>query len=149
MIRAAIVGVLATAVLCACSDKSAEAGSSSAAAEKPTAETTAAQSLYQTDIAPIFAESCATCHLTGQEAGNMTLVPAKAIANLVAIPVKEAPNQIRVVPGDPDKSYLVMKLEGTHLDHGGSGVRMPLGAPPLAADKIAKIRQWIAEGAKP
>ena len=53
------------------------------------------------------------------------------------------------VAGDPDKSYLVMKLENTHAKNGGAGAQMPFGAAPLSPDKIAKIRQWIKDGAKP
>lgn len=136
----------ATAALFACSggDTANTGPEAPAASEAP-----AAQSLFETEIAPILASSCATCHLTGQEAGNMSLVPAQALANLVDVPSKEAPGLVRVVPGNPDKSYLVMKLEGTQIAHGGTGAQMPFGAPPLSADKIAKIRQWIAEGAKP
>ena len=78
----------------------------------------------------------------------MSLVPAHAIANLVNVKSVEATSLMRVVPGNPDKSYLIMKLEGTHIENGGMGARMPFGAPPLSADKIAKFRQWISEGAK-
>ena len=114
------------------------------------ADTAAAQpSYYEAEIAPMLQTNCATCHLTGQEAGNMSLIPAKAITSLVNVKSSEAPALIRVVPGDPDKSYLIMKLEGTQDQHGGVGARMPFGAPPLSPDKIAKIRKWISEGAKP
>ena len=109
----------------------------------------AALSPFQSDIAPLLAASCATCHLTGEEAGNMSLVPARAIATLVGVKAKGAPALMRVVPGDPDQSYLVMKLEGTQIAHGGSGAQMPFGAPPLSPDKIAMIRKWIKQGAKP
>jgi mono/diheme cytochrome c family protein len=108
-----------------------------------------AVSLYQSDIAPMLTSSCASCHLTGAEAGNMSLVPDKAIATLVGVKAVGAPSQIRVVPGKPDESYVIMKLEGTHIEQGGSGAQMPFGAPPLAPEKIAKLRQWISEGAKP
>jgi mono/diheme cytochrome c family protein len=105
-------------------------------------------SLYRSDIAPMLAAHCATCHLTGQEAGNVSLVPDKAVATLVGTKAAGAPALIRVVPGKPDESYLIMKLEGTQIEHGGAGSRMPFGAPPLSPDKIAKLRQWISEGAK-
>lgn len=108
-----------------------------------------AESFFTKEIAPILQSNCATCHLTGDEAGNMSLVPGKAIAQLVNVKAQEAPHLMRVVPGDPDASYFVMKLEGTHIQHGGTGARMPFGAPPLSAEKITKIRTWIAEGAKP
>lgn len=140
-----VTALIALTALAACSDNP---GEDSAA---PAAATTAAPaaSLFQSEIVPLLAGSCATCHLTGQEAGNMSLVPDKILATLVDVPAVGAPGLKRVVPGDPDASYLVMKLEGTHMQHGGAGAQMPFGAAPLAADKIAKIRQWIKEGAKP
>jgi hypothetical protein len=131
-----------TMILSACSGGTAPSENASAEAPTQTA------SFYQTDIAPMLQSSCATCHLTGQEAGNMALVPAKAIATLVGVKSSVAPSLTRVVPGDPDNSYLIMKLEGTHIEKGGIGARMPFGAPPLAPEKIAKLRQWIKEGAK-
>lgn len=104
---------------------------------------------YQADIVPLIESQCATCHLTGEEAGGMSLVGDVARDFLVGQPSQEAPAIMRVVAGDPDASYLVMKLEGTHLAHGGSGGQMPFGAPPLLPEQIAKVRQWIAAGAKP
>lgn len=102
---------------------------------------------FASDIAPILKTRCATCHMTGQEAGNMALYPAAAHASLVGVKATAA-GLTRVVPGKPDDSYLLMKLEGTHLARGGKGVRMPVGADPLPAEQIAKIRAWIAAGAR-
>jgi hypothetical protein len=102
---------------------------------------------YQTDIVPILEQNCATCHLTGEEAGGMSLVGDAAIGYLVGKPSEGAPAIMRVAPGAPDKSYLVMKLEGTHNDHGGQGARMPFGGAPLNETDMAKIRTWIAQGA--
>jgi len=137
--RALPVLTLMAAALAGCSGSpEGDSGSTQAAAEK---------SFYQAEIAPLLASNCATCHLTGQEAGNMALIPAKAIESLVGVKSVEAPNLVRVVPGDPDASYLIMKLEGTHIDHGGSGARMPFGGFPLDDGDMAKIRAWIAQGA--
>lgn len=110
---------------------------------------TQSASFFQSDIAPLLASSCATCHMTGAEAGNMSLIPDKAIASLVGVKAVGAPLLVRVVPGKPDESYVIMKLEGTHIEKGGSGAQMPFGAPPLSADKLAKLRNWISKGAKP
>jgi hypothetical protein len=53
---------------------------------------------------------------------------------------------VRVIPGDPDNSYLVQKIEGAPDI---VGMRMPrTGGPYLTLGQIAVIRQWIAEGAK-
>ncbi|MFN3424080.1 MAG: hypothetical protein ACK40C_05200 [Novosphingobium meiothermophilum] len=104
---------------------------------------------YAADIVPLLESQCATCHLTGEEAGGMALVGDMAIASLVGQPAEEAPGLMRVVAGDPDRSYLVMKLEGTHIANGGAGAQMPFGAPPLSAAEIATVRAWIAQGARP
>ena len=111
------------------------------------AQEPAPQVSYQKDIVPILEQNCATCRLTGEEAGGMSLVGDAAIGFLVGKPSQEAPAILRVAAGEPDKSYLVMKLEGTHLDHGGSGARMPFGGFPLDDSDMAKIRAWIAQGA--
>jgi mono/diheme cytochrome c family protein len=116
--------------------------------EAPKAAVQAA-SLYQEKIAPLFRGKCGTCHLTGTEAGNIQLTPDQAIAAIVDVASLEAPKYKRVAPGDPDSSYLVMKIEGTHIEHGGSGATMPFAASPLSAQEIADIRQWIKEGATP
>ncbi|MFN4136780.1 MAG: hypothetical protein ACK4G2_14095 [Novosphingobium sp.] len=104
---------------------------------------------YAVDIVPLLESQCATCHLTGEEAGGMALVGDMAIASLVGQPADEAPGLMRVMAGDPDRSYLVMKLEGTHIANGGAGAQMPFGAPPLTAAEIATVRAWIAQGARP
>jgi len=52
---------------------------------------------------------------------------------------------LRVAPGDPDHSYLLLKLEGTLA--AGEGVPMPLVGGPLPASAIDTIRRWIAAGA--
>jgi hypothetical protein len=140
--KAAVVGMLALS-LSACSD---DGGQEVGAPVTETA--TPAVSLFRSNIAPLLTSRCATCHLTGQEAGNMSLIPDKAIATLVGVKSVEATLLVRVVPGKPDDSYLVMKLEGTHIERGGTGAAMPFGTPPLSKEEIAKVRQWISEGAK-
>lgn len=101
---------------------------------------------FSKDIAPILKTRCAICHLTGKEAGNLALHPAAAYDSLVKVRSVGAAMP-RVAPGAPDKSYLMMKLDGTHLAGGGKGVRMPMGMPPLDAPIRALIRAWIAAGA--
>lgn len=52
-----------------------------------------------------------------------------------------------VVPGDPDASLLVQKLELATTDPEQCGTRMPVTGDELPAELIAPIRQWIADGA--
>ena len=101
---------------------------------------------FSETIAPMLKSKCAICHLTGQEAGNLALHPGAAYANLVGVKSSET-GLMRVKPGAPRESYLLMKLQGTHLDRGGSGGRMPLGGAPLSPQVIEQISAWIAAGA--
>lgn len=101
---------------------------------------------FSRDIAPLLRSQCAGCHLTGDEPGGMKLYPAAAYQTLVNTPSKESPLK-RVAPGQPEQSYLLHKLRGTHLDAGGSGVQMPFGQAPLPEDKLQLIRLWIEQGA--
>ena len=50
---------------------------------------------------------------------------------------------VRVVPGDPDASFLIQKLNGTQT----LGNRMPDGGPYLTTATVNVIRQWIQDGA--
>ena len=134
--------LLAFALLAACSRADGDEPTEDAVAAEP-----ATASLFASEIAPLLAANCATCHLTGTEAGSVALIPARAVEQTVNVPSVEAPTLMRVKPGDPDASYLVMKLEGTHVEQGGTGARMPFGAPPLSPEKTALVRRWIAEGA--
>ena len=99
------------------------------------------------DVVPLLRTRCATCHLTGKEAGSIALHPKAAYQNLVNVKATVS-GLDRIKPGSPDESYVVMKLEGTHLDHGGAGARMPFGIAPLKPEQIDLIRRWIAEGAQ-
>jgi len=99
------------------------------------------------DLAPVLRISCAVCHLTGEEPGNMKLYPGAAYASLVNAASTESKLK-RVQPGAPELSYLMHKLEGTHLDAGGVGEQMPLGQAPLDQAILERFRAWIAQGAQ-
>lgn len=104
------------------------------------------------NIQPIFDTSCALggCHAGAIPAGELDLSPGAARAELVGVASMQIPGRDRVVPGDPDASYLVQKIEGTA---GISGQPMPLGCPGapqggavcLNNNQILAIRTWVAE----
>jgi hypothetical protein len=102
---------------------------------------------FSRNIIPLLKARCAVCHMTGTEPGQIALVPKSAFLSLVGVPSIES-KLMRVQAGDPEGSYFLHKLKGTHRDVGGSGARMPLAAPPLDASTIADIEAWIAAGAK-
>ncbi len=104
-----------------------------------------------TSVQPIFDQNCAFsgCHAAPQPAQGMNLSRGQSFASIVDVPSVELPSMRRVRPFQPDSSYLVHKLEGTHLQVGGQGERMPLGrAHPLTPQQIALIRSWISQGAR-
>lgn len=93
----------------------------------------------------VFTPICTACHAGGAAPQGLRLDAANSYALLVGVPSNEVPSVLRVAPGDPDHSYLIQKLEG----HAAVGAQMPFGGPPLAAETIAVIRQWITDGAAP
>jgi len=96
--------------------------------------------------ATIFNTSCAVsgCHRGDNAPLGLDLSAGNAHSNLVNVNSEEVPNLLRVDPGNPDDSYLVMKIEGAP---GIAGGRMPLGRPPLSDAQIQRIRAWIEDGA--
>jgi hypothetical protein len=92
----------------------------------------------------IFARNCvfSSCHGATSPNEGMSLV-APTYATIVGVASSEAPDLMRISPGNPDASYLLQKISSaTPRD----GVRMPPDQP-LPANKIEAIRAWIAAGA--
>jgi len=75
--------------------------------------------------------------------GGLDLRTGASFAALVNVPAV-AETGLRVIAGDPDMSYLVVKLEGRQA----VGSAMPQGAASLDAIDLANIRTWILQGAQ-
>lgn len=91
--------------------------------------------------------ACTQCHTPGGLAAGTGLLLTEGVsyANLVGRPSRLRPGETLVIPGDPDNSYIVRKLEG---GPNINGVRMPFaGGPYLTAGQMLVIRRWIKEGA--
>jgi hypothetical protein len=90
--------------------------------------------------------SCITCHnaVGRQPAGGLDM-RTDAYAALVNRPSRQKAGATLVIPGDPDNSYLIRKIEG------GPDIallRMPANGPPyLTPGQILVIRRWIENGA--
>jgi hypothetical protein len=99
------------------------------------------------NVQSIFDTHCIFCHSGNQPSGGQNLGTAKySYANLVNIPANADSTYVRVLPGDPVNSYLLMKLRGDPRIHGS---QMPLGDPPLDAATLNVITLWVAQGAPP
>jgi len=104
----------------------------------------------------IFSAMCMSCHTgvpttavppaTTTLPGSQNLTTAAASYKaLVGVPSLEVPTVLRVAPGNPANSYLIMKLQG---GVGIQGKQMPLGGPFLSPAQINMVAQWITAGAQ-
>ena len=74
--------------------------------------------------------------------GGLSLAAEDALDQLIGVD-NVAGTMPRVDPGNPDNSYLVLKVEGDP----SAGTPMPIGSPGLDAPLAAHIRAWVEAGA--
>ncbi len=122
---------------------------------------------FADDIQLIFdLNQCAGCHAppngagytqTGFDEGGLDLTEGFSYDALVNVPTWEAPTvapTMRVVPGDPNNSYLYLKVAKTTEELEAIGKpglygRMPQGTVDgIDPDDIELIRRWIKQGAQ-
>ncbi|MDZ4327673.1 MAG: hypothetical protein U1A73_22025 [Pseudomonas sp.] len=117
-------------------------GASAAAAKKPAS----AGLSFSRKIQPIFDANCVACHQSAGASGGLNLEDGLAYRSIVSR--KSAGRElVYVSPGNAQASYLLRKLEGTHVGMGGAGEQMP-PTGPLDSTSIALIQAWIEAGAK-
>lgn len=97
--------------------------------------------------AKVFSVNCAVsgCHGGSTVQQGLRLDAGFSAANLINVASPRDPKLIRVVPGNPDASFLIQKLQGTQT----LGDRMPLFGPYLPQATIDEVRLWIQNGAPP
>lgn len=88
---------------------------------------------------------CITCHTNAgrQPAGGLSMA-GDTYAALVGVNARGKAGAVYVIPGDPENSYLIHKLEGRSSI---AGVRMPRVGAFLTDGQILIIRRWIQQGA--
>lgn len=81
------------------------------------------------------------CH--GSGTGGMGLTPGHEFDAMINVPSSEVPSLMRVLPGDPEHSYVYLKVacEGGIID-----ACMPLGTKPDPRVK-QMFHDWIEAGA--
>ncbi|MCB1757305.1 MAG: hypothetical protein KDJ38_17405 [Gammaproteobacteria bacterium] len=113
---------------------------------EPVPETGATtSSLFNRVQDEILTPDCATsgCHNGTSSPLGLNLIEGKSWAKLVNKPSNQVSGLLLVEPSNADASYLMHKLVG----NAGGGVQMPLGKPPLSADQLQLVRDWINDGA--
>ncbi len=99
----------------------------------------------------VLTPRCATagCHDSGERpAGQLALVAGRSYAALVGQPARNVgavdEGLLLVKPGDPDQSFLVLKVrEHVPVRY---GIPMPQ-SNRLSSDEVARIEAWVAAGA--
>jgi hypothetical protein len=101
---------------------------------------------FSAAVQPIFTANCATmgCHTGVMPAEGLHLGAGKSYAKLVNVTATECTDgRKRVLPGSPDQSYLMDKLQGIDLCF---GTKMPKTGSVSSTD-LETIANWICEGA--
>jgi hypothetical protein len=141
--RLVLVGSVAALVLAACG------GDGGEEAAAPTTAQDLGQPVTYAEVQSVFEEyGCTACHPGANS--SLDLTSGNSYAQLVGVPALEDPTLTRVVAGDPERSFLYLKIGGAPplLDIPAIGTRMPPMAPPMAAEDMDVIRRWILQGAK-
>ncbi|MFK7843776.1 MAG: DUF5777 family beta-barrel protein [Rhodothermales bacterium] len=96
----------------------------------------------QAKAAALFQRSCsqAGCHVGPLPQMGLNLDEDNYFATLVGQPSMEQPHRLRVSPGNPDSSYLVLKLRG---DPSITGLQMPFTGDKLTTEEVDTIADWI------
>jgi hypothetical protein len=96
----------------------------------------------------VLVPSCATamCHTGANAEVGLRLDAGEAYANLVNKGSSTQAGWVRVVPGSPSTSYLVVALGRADGPPPRDGF-MPLGADPLCTEIHEAIERWITAGA--
>ncbi|HVU00738.1 MAG TPA: hypothetical protein VHE30_03270 [Polyangiaceae bacterium] len=102
----------------------------------------------------VFSVGCAfdSCHGDNNAAWGLYLGLPDVKSELVGESARTCPGWTRVVPGDPEHSFLVRKISD---DHPPCGERMPFGLGELPPRVVACVTDWIrgipepAEGGGP
>jgi hypothetical protein len=97
-----------------------------------------------------FLPRCAVagCHSARDRVANLDL-EHQAYENLVNVapqnPAAAANGWLRIVPGDPLRSFLYRKLQPIGPEFGS---QMPLGGAMIEDDWLARLYRWIRDGAR-
>lgn len=103
---------------------------------------------YATHLESLVTAHCLSCHDSEEAKAKLVLDPGVGYTNLVGRRSVQEPEMALVEPGDPEHSYLWLKLQ--HLSKEGKGMPRTLtGSKKLRPSELDLYRRWIAGGALP
>jgi hypothetical protein len=138
------------------------AGTRTCVATPAVADLTSPTIAFETDVAPIFTQSCAfsACHASHTASNHGLFLDPKSAEDMAAVKAglgaksNALPTMAYVTPGDPENSFVMHKLDNDlcaldeHCTGGSCGDSMPDGNALLPVATRDVIRRWIAQGAK-
>ena len=103
---------------------------------------------YSAHLEPLVTAHCLGCHDSEEPKAKLVLDPGEGYGQLVGRRSVQVPEMALVEPGDPDASYLWLKL--LHRAPEGKGMPRTLtGSKMLRPAELELYRRWIEGGAKP
>jgi hypothetical protein len=103
---------------------------------------------YSAHLEPLVIAHCLGCHDSEEPKAKLVLDPGEGYGQLVGRRSVQVPEMALVEPGDPDASYLWLKL--LHRAPEGKGMPRTLtGTKKLRPTELELYRRWIEDGAKP
>ncbi len=105
---------------------------------------------YSGDVFPIFEQKCVDCHHQNNAVEVILTDIFDPELGMINRP-NSWPNSVRpvlVVPGEPENSALMLKIERTDYDPKVEGNPMPWSIPRLTNAELEELRVWINEGAE-
>ncbi len=103
---------------------------------------------YAADVENLVLKRCVSCHTADDPKAHLVLERGIGYGQLVERPSVQVPEMKLVVPGDPEASYMWLKLTD-RADVGSGMPRSLFGVRKLPDRELELIRRWIADGARP
>lgn len=113
---------------------------------------------FEQNVRPIFGSEdspgayyggkCIYCHYTGSPNPLDLSNPFDPENGLVDVDATYVGDMVRVRPGDPEDSLLMLKVRAQRPES-EIGAQMPYSYTALSTTQIDLVRRWIAEGARP
>ena len=103
---------------------------------------------YSAHLEPLVTAHCLSCHESEDPKAKLVLDSGLGYERLVGPRSIQDPEMALVEPGDPESSYLWLKLQ--HVTEEGKGMpRTVGGSKMLRESELELYRRWIEGGAKP
>jgi hypothetical protein len=103
---------------------------------------------YAVHLEPLVIANCLSCHESEEAKAKLVLDPGLGYERLVGSRSIQDPDMALVEPGDPERSYLWLKLQ--HVTEEGKGMPRTLtGSKKLRESELELYKRWIEGGAKP